>query len=75
MRILFLNLSAESLVEANNTLAGQGYDIATEIGLTVDQVLALSPEVLVTEAAPTDLACCGLIAQLKTEIRGECVAN
>jgi S1-C subfamily serine protease len=66
MRILFLNLSAESLVEANNALAGQGYDIATEIGLTVDQVLALSPEVLVTEAAPTDLACCGLIAQLKS---------
>jgi S1-C subfamily serine protease len=66
MRILFLNLSAESLVEANNALAGQGYDIATEIGLTVDQVLTLAPEVLVTEAAPTDLACCGLIAQLKS---------
>jgi len=66
MRILFLNLSAESLVEANNALAGQGYDIATEIGLNVDQVLALAPEVLVTEAAPTDLACCGLIAQLKS---------
>jgi len=66
MRILFLNLSAECLVEANNALAGQGYDIATEIGLTVDQVLTLAPEVLVTEAAPTDLACCGLIAQLKS---------
>ncbi len=66
MRILFLNLSAESLIEANNALAGQGYDIATEIGLAVDQVLTLAPEVLVTEAAPTDLACCGLIAQLKS---------
>jgi S1-C subfamily serine protease/DNA-binding response OmpR family regulator len=66
MRILFLNLTAESLVEANNALAGQGYDIATEIGLNVDQVLVLAPEVLVTEAAPTDLACCGLIAQLKS---------
>ena len=66
MRILLLNLSAESLVEANSALAGQGYDITMEIGLNVDQVLALSPEVLVTEAAPTDLACCGLITQLKS---------
>jgi S1-C subfamily serine protease/DNA-binding response OmpR family regulator len=66
MRILLLNLTAESLLEANNALAGQGYDITTEIGLNVDQVLALSPEVLITEAAPTDLACCGLIAQLKS---------
>jgi len=66
MRLLLLNLSAESLLEANNALAGQGYDVTTEIGLNVDQVLALSPEVLVTEAAPTDLACCGLITQLKS---------
>jgi S1-C subfamily serine protease len=66
MRILFLNLSAESLLEANNALAGQGYDIASEIGLTVDQVLALAPEVLVTEASPSDLACCGLMTQLKS---------
>ncbi len=66
MRLLLLNLSAESLLEANNALAGQGYDVSTEIGLNVDQVLALSPEVLVTEAAPNDLACCGLITQLKS---------
>src|ERR1700722_4707437 len=66
MRLLLLNLSAESLLEANNALAGQGYGVTTEIGLNVDQVLALSPEVLVTEAAPTDLACCGLITQLKS---------
>jgi len=66
MRILFLNLSAESLLEANNALAGQGYDITSEIGLTVDQVLALTPEVLVTEASPSDLACCGLMTQLKS---------
>jgi serine protease Do len=66
MRILFLNLSAESLLEANNCLAGQGYDVAAEIGLTVDQVLALAPEVLVTEATPSDLACCGLMTQLKS---------
>ncbi|MGA2431344.1 MAG: hypothetical protein ABSH13_22800, partial [Candidatus Acidiferrum sp.] len=66
MRILFLNLSAESLLEANNTLAGQGYDIASEIGLTVDEVLALNPEVVVTEASPSDLACCSLITQIKS---------
>jgi S1-C subfamily serine protease/DNA-binding NarL/FixJ family response regulator len=66
MRILFLNLSAESLLEANNALAGQGYDIASEIGLTVDQVLALNPEVVVTEASPSDLACCSLITQIKS---------
>jgi S1-C subfamily serine protease/DNA-binding NarL/FixJ family response regulator len=65
MRILLLNLTAESLLEANNALAGQGYEISTEIGLTVDQVLALTPEVLVTEASATDLDCAGLIASLK----------
>src|ERR1700732_4728523 len=66
MPILLLNLSAESLVEANNALAGQGYDIDTEIGLNVDQVLDLGPEVLVTEATPSALGCCGLITQLKS---------
>jgi S1-C subfamily serine protease len=29
-------------------------------------VLALSPEVLVTEATPSDLSCCGLVTQLKS---------
>jgi serine protease Do len=66
MRVLFLNLSAESLGEASKALSGQGYEIATEDGLTVEQVLALSPEVLVTEATPSDLDCCGLITQLKS---------
>ena len=66
MRVLFLNLSGESLGEASKALSGQGYEIATEDGLTVEQVLALSPEVLVTEAAPPDLDCCGLITQLKS---------
>jgi S1-C subfamily serine protease len=65
MRLLLLNLTAESLLEANNALAGQGYDISTEIGLTIDQVLALSPEVLVTEACAGDLDCAGLISSLK----------
>jgi len=66
MRILILNLSAASLEAANSALSGQGYEIATENGLTVDQVLALSPEVLITEASPSDLSCCGLITQLKS---------
>jgi S1-C subfamily serine protease/DNA-binding response OmpR family regulator len=66
MRILLLNLGTESLGEVNNALSGQGYEIATENGLTVEEVLKLAPEVLVTEATPSDLSCCGLITQLKS---------
>lgn len=65
MRILLLNLGTDSLEAANRALAGQGYEIAKESGLTVDQVLTLAPEVLVTEATPSDLSCCGMITQLK----------
>ena len=35
--------------------------------MTVDEILALSPEVLVTEATPSDLRCCGMITQLKSQ--------
>ncbi len=66
MRILILNLRPESLDAVTRALSGQGYEIATETGLTVDQVLALSPEVLLTEATPSDLSCCGMITQLKS---------
>src|SRR5690242_4844890 len=66
MRILLLNLGSASLEAAHSALAGQGYEIAEESGLTVEEVLALSPEVLVTEATPSDLSCCGVITQLKT---------
>jgi S1-C subfamily serine protease/DNA-binding NarL/FixJ family response regulator len=66
MRILILNLRPESLDAATRALSGQGYEVATESGLTVDQVLSLSPEVLLTEATPSDLSCCGLITQLKS---------
>ena len=52
MRVLLLNLSSETKNLAGSGLAGQGYEIAIESGLTVDEVLALSPEVLVTEASP-----------------------
>ena len=65
MRILLLNLGTESAEEVNQALSGQGYEITTGHGLTVDQVLALSPEVLITEATPSDLSCCGLISQIK----------
>lgn len=65
MRLLLLNLNSETNDLVKSALAGQGYEIATESGLTVDEVLALSPEVLITEASPTDLSCCGMISQLK----------
>ena len=65
MRVLLLNLGVDSMEAASRSLASQGYDVAIHHGLTVDQVLKLWPEVLVTEATPSDLSCCGLIAQLK----------
>jgi S1-C subfamily serine protease/DNA-binding NarL/FixJ family response regulator len=65
MRVLLLDLNSETNDLVKSALAGQGYEIATESGLTVDEVLALSPEVLITEASPTDLSCCGMISQLK----------
>lgn len=65
MRILLLNLSADSLEAVERGLAGQGYEVRTGSGLTVEEVLAWSPEVLVTEATPSDLSCCGLVTQLK----------
>ena len=66
MRILLLNLGAESLADVSQALSGQGYELTAENGLNIDQVLALSPEVLVTEATPSDLGCCGLITSLKS---------
>lgn len=65
MRILAINLSEGTLEAVNQALAGQGYDIIANSGLTVTEVLALAPEVLITEAIPSDLTCCGMIAQLR----------
>ena len=65
MRILLLDLGMESVQEVKQALSGQGYEITTERNLTVDEILALSPEVLITEATPSDLSCCGLISQIK----------
>jgi S1-C subfamily serine protease/CheY-like chemotaxis protein len=65
MRILLLNLDQGSTQEVTQALSGQGYEITTGSGLSVDETLALSPEVLITEATPSDLSCCGLISQIK----------
>ena len=65
MRILLLNLGKDSTHEVEQALSGQGYEITTDRRLTLDKVLALSPEVLITEATPSDLSCCGLISQIK----------
>lgn len=66
MRILLLDLGVESTEQVEQALASQGYEITTGHNLTVDQVFALSPEVLITEATPSDLSCCALISQIKS---------
>jgi S1-C subfamily serine protease len=65
MRILLLNLDQGSAQEVTQALSGQGYEITTGRGLSVDEILGLSPEILITEATPSDLSCCGLISQIK----------
>jgi S1-C subfamily serine protease len=66
MRILLLNLGTTSAAEVSAALAGQGYEIATESGLGVEQIETLAPELLITEATPSDLSCCGIITQIKS---------
>jgi S1-C subfamily serine protease/CheY-like chemotaxis protein len=66
MRILLLNLDQGSTQEVTHALSSQGYEITTDHGLSVDEILGLSPGVLITEATPSDLSCCGLISQIKT---------
>src|ERR1700756_2207151 len=66
MRILLLNLSTDSANEVNTALAGQGYDIASEAGLDVEQIELMAPELLITEATPSDLSCCWIITQIKS---------
>jgi S1-C subfamily serine protease/DNA-binding response OmpR family regulator len=65
MRILLLNLGMESFQAVKLALSGQGYEVTTGRSLSVDEILALSPEVLITEATPSDLSCCGVITQIK----------
>src|SRR5256885_16858806 len=65
MRVLLLNLASDSTQRVEEALSGQGYEITTGRSLTVDQVLAHTPGVVITEATPSDLSCCGVISQLK----------
>ena len=65
MRILLVNLAMESVQEVKRALSGQGYEITAHSSLTVEEILILSPDVLVTEVTPSDLGCCGLISQIK----------
>jgi S1-C subfamily serine protease len=69
MRILLLNLSTDSANEVNTALAGQGYEIASEAGLDVEQIELMGPELLITEATPSDLSCCGIITQVKSRVQ------
>jgi S1-C subfamily serine protease len=65
MRILLLNLGSESTRAVQQALSDQGYDIPAEHGLTADEVFGRTPELLITEATPSNLSCCGLISQIK----------
>src|SRR5262245_33885998 len=65
MRLLLLNLAPQSSESVNAGLAGQGFEVLQQHTLDVGEVEALQAEVLVTEASPADLTCCGLIVQLK----------
>ena len=65
LRILLLNLGVESTQDVKQALSGQGYEVTAERKLTVDEILALSPELPITEATPSDLSCCGVISQIK----------
>src|SRR6201998_2582954 len=66
MRILLLNLSPNSASEVSTALAGQGYEIASETELDVEHIELMAPELLITEATPSDLSCCGIITQIKS---------
>jgi S1-C subfamily serine protease/DNA-binding NarL/FixJ family response regulator len=65
MRILLLDLDSDSTQKVEEALSGQGYEITTGHSLTVDDILAGSPGVVITEATPSDLSCCGVISQIK----------
>jgi S1-C subfamily serine protease len=66
MRILLLNLSPDSASEVKTALTGQGYEIASETGLDVEHIELMAPDLLITEATPSDLSCCGIITQIKS---------
>ena len=65
MHIVLLNLAAASLEAANAALASEGYEITIANTSALEEVLALTPAVLITEATPADLSC-RVITQLKS---------
>jgi DNA-binding response OmpR family regulator len=65
MRILLLNLAPQTVQDVNGGLAGQGFETSELHSLDVAQVESAQPELILTEATPSDLSCCGVIAQLK----------
>src|SRR6516225_8650165 len=65
MRILLLNLSPQSKKDINDALAGQGFEVLNEHTLDVSEIQARDAQVLITEASPNDLQCCGVVVQLK----------
>ena len=65
MRILLLNVTPQTVEDVNGGLAGQGFDTSEMHSLDVAQIEAAQPELILTEATPSDLSCCGVIAQLK----------
>jgi S1-C subfamily serine protease/CheY-like chemotaxis protein len=69
MRILLLNLATNSAGEVSKALTGLGYEIAIESALDVEQIESLAPELLITEATPSDLSCCGVITHIKSRER------
>jgi len=67
MHIVLLNLASASLEAANAALAGEGYEITIANASALEEVLTLTPAVLLTEATPGDLSC-GVITQLKSRL-------
>jgi len=65
MKILVAGLAVDSLGAVQTALADQGYELLLEETANLSQIEQLAPEVLVTEASPTDLTCCAVITQLK----------
>lgn len=65
MKILVLGLATDSLGAVQGALHEQGYEVVVEDGISIPQVEQHAPAVLIAEATPTDIACCGIITQLK----------
>ena len=59
MRVVLLNLGSASLEAAKAALAGGRYEITITNARRAEEVLALTPEVLITEATPLGSAAAG----------------